>query len=81
MQPQTSITESRSPWVTSPVRQCVIDVVQYDIGAHGFTGWLRTGRRLDAWGVRAAPHHYGAGYGNYAAGHLAGALCGFAYAE
>ncbi len=70
-----------SPHLLRWARRGLIDVMQYDIGAHGFMGWLRTGRRLDAWGVRAAPHHYGAGYGNYAAGHLAGALRGFAYAE
>ncbi len=70
-----------SPHLLRWARRGLIDVVQYDIGERGFTGWLRTGRRLDAWGVRAAPHHYGAGYGNDAAGHLAGALRGFAYAE
>jgi len=70
-----------SPDLLRWARRGLIDVVQYDIGAHGFTGWLRTGRRLGAWGVRSAPHHYGTGYGNYAAGHLAGAIDGFAYAE
>lgn len=59
----------------------VIDVVQYDIFAYGFTRWLALGRRLDAWGVRSAPHHYGGHIGNYLAGHLAGAVDRFAYVE
>jgi L-alanine-DL-glutamate epimerase-like enolase superfamily enzyme len=55
-------------------RQGVIDVIQYDVLSYGFTRWLNTGRELDAWGVRSAPHHYGSCYGNYAACHLAGAI-------
>jgi L-alanine-DL-glutamate epimerase-like enolase superfamily enzyme len=62
-------------------REGLIDVVQYDIFERGFTRWLALGRQLDAWGVRSAPHHYGGHYGNFAAGHLAGALRGFAFAE
>ncbi len=62
-------------------RQGLIDVIQYDIYGHGFTRWLRTGRQLDEWGVRSAPHHFGGHYGNYAACHLAGALRAFAYVE
>jgi len=59
----------------------LIDVVQYDIFGYGFTPWLHLGRRLDAWGVRSAPHHYGGLYGNYASGHLAAALGRFTYVE
>ena len=59
----------------------LIDVVQYDVFAHGFSQWLATGRTLDGWGRRSAPHHYGAMYGNYVTGHLAGAVAGFAFAE
>jgi len=59
----------------------LIDVVQYDVFAHGFSQWLATGRTLDGWGRRSAPHHYGAMYGNYVAGHLAGAITGFTFAE
>lgn len=70
-----------SPALLDWAREGVIDVVQYDIFAHGFTGWLKTGRQLDAWGTRTAPHHYGGHYGNYAACHLASAVTNFAYAE
>lgn len=62
-------------------RAGLVDVVQYDIFSHGLTRWLATGRQLDGWGTRSAPHHYGTHYGNYAACHLAGAVEGFAYAE
>jgi L-rhamnonate dehydratase len=64
-------------WAT----QGLVDVVQYDIFAHGFTRWLQLGRTLDAAGVRSAPHHYGGHYGNYAACHLAGAIRRFSYVE
>lgn len=59
----------------------LIDVIQYDIFSYGMTRWLALGRELDAMGVRSAPHHYGGHYGNYAAGHLAGAIRGFTYVE
>jgi L-alanine-DL-glutamate epimerase-like enolase superfamily enzyme len=59
----------------------LVNVVQYDIFSYGFTRWLALGQRLDGWGVRSAPHHYGGHYGNYAAPHLAGAIVGFAFAE
>jgi L-alanine-DL-glutamate epimerase-like enolase superfamily enzyme len=62
-------------------REGLVDVIQYDIFRHGFTRWLATGRQLDAWGRRSAPHHYGGHYGNYAACHLAGAIHSFAYVE
>ncbi len=62
-------------------RDGIIDVVQYDIFGHGFTRWLATGRQLDGWGVRSAPHHYGGHVGNYTAAHLAGAIQGFTYVE
>ena len=61
--------------------QGIIDVVQYDIFSYGFTRWLQTGRQLDAWGVRAAPHHYGRHYGNYIACHLAAAIKNFTFVE
>ena len=56
-------------------------MIQYDIFGHGFTRWLETGRQLDAWGTRSAPHHYGGHYGNYATCHLAGALQNFTFVE
>lgn len=49
----------------------LIDVVQYDIFSYGLTRWLQLGARLDAIGVRSAPHNYGSVLGNYATGHLA----------
>jgi L-alanine-DL-glutamate epimerase-like enolase superfamily enzyme len=62
-------------------QQGLVDVIQYDILDHRFTRWLATGRMLDAWGARAAPHHYGWHYGNYAACHLAAAIRGFVSVE
>ena len=70
-----------SPRLLDWARDGLIDVVQYDIFSHGFTPWLATGRQLDAWGRRSAPHHYGRHYGNFAAGHLAAAIDGFTYVE
>jgi L-rhamnonate dehydratase len=70
-----------SPRLLDWARDGLIDVVQYDIFSYGFTPWLATGRQLDEWGARSAPHHYGALYGNYAACHLAGALRGFTFVE
>lgn len=62
-------------------RAGLVDVIQYDIFGHGFSNWLDTGARLDAWGVRAAPHHYGRHLGNYVSGHLATAVKGFTFVE
>ncbi len=62
-------------------RAGLVDVVQYDIFGHGLTRWLQTGRQLDSFGGRSAPHHYGGHWGNYAACHLAPALAGFTLAE
>ncbi|MGH2560209.1 MAG: enolase C-terminal domain-like protein [Thermomicrobiales bacterium] len=62
-------------------RDGLVDVVQYDIFSYGFTRWLATGRQLDAWGSRTAPHHYGTHYGNYATCHLAEAIHGFLFVE
>jgi L-alanine-DL-glutamate epimerase-like enolase superfamily enzyme len=59
----------------------LVDVIQYDIFGYGLTRWLHLGRRLDEWGTRSAPHHYGGHFGNYAACHLAGAIRGFTYVE
>ena len=70
-----------SPRLLDWARDGLVDVVQYDIFSHGFTRWLATGRQLDAWGARTAPHHYGGHYGNYVAPHLAGALERFTYVE
>jgi L-rhamnonate dehydratase len=70
-----------SPRLFEWASEGLIDVVQYDIFARGFTPWLALGRELDGWGQRSAPHHYGALYGNYAAGHLAAAIEGFTFVE
>jgi L-alanine-DL-glutamate epimerase-like enolase superfamily enzyme len=70
-----------SPTLMNWAEEGVVNVIQYDIFGHGFTPWLKTGRQLDGWGVRSAPHHYGRHYGNYVSGHLAGALKGFTYVE
>ncbi len=59
----------------------VVQVIQYDIFSHGITRWLQIGRGLDAHGVRTAPHHYGAHYGNFVSGHLASGVKGFTFAE
>jgi L-alanine-DL-glutamate epimerase-like enolase superfamily enzyme len=70
-----------SSYLLDWVHEGIIDVVQYDIFRHGLTKWLATGRQLDAWGARSAPHHYGGHVGNYTAAHLAGAIRGFTFVE
>jgi L-alanine-DL-glutamate epimerase-like enolase superfamily enzyme len=70
-----------SPSLLDWAREGLVDVVQYDIFGFGFTAWLELGRRLDAWQVRSAPHHYGRLVGNYAAAHLAAAVDGLAFVE
>ncbi len=52
-------------------RDRLIDALQYNIFAYGFTRWLALGQELDAIGVLSAPHNYGSVMGNYATGHLA----------
>lgn len=70
-----------APPLVDWARDGLIDVVQYDIHSHSFTTWLALGQRLDAYGVRSAPHHYGAHIGNFTAGHLAAAVDGFTFIE
>ena len=70
-----------SPRLLDMARSGIVDVVQYDIIAHTVTGWRDTGRRLDTWGRRTAPHGYGTHLGNMVSGHLAGAIDGFAFVE
>ncbi|MBV9848975.1 MAG: mandelate racemase [Armatimonadetes bacterium] len=70
-----------SPHLLAWAREGLVDVIQYDIFGHGLTRWLHLGKQLDEWGVRSAPHHYGAHFGNYAACHLAAAIHGFTYVE
>jgi L-alanine-DL-glutamate epimerase-like enolase superfamily enzyme len=70
-----------SPHLMDWAREGIVDVVQYDIVSHGLNRWLETSRQLDAWGRSTAPHHYGTGFGNYAAGHLAAAVTHFQFVE
>ena len=62
-------------------RDGVVQMIQYDIFSHGLTEWMRLGHPLAQWGVRAAPHHYGAHLGNYVSGHLAPAAPTLAFVE
>jgi L-alanine-DL-glutamate epimerase-like enolase superfamily enzyme len=70
-----------SPTLMDWARNGMIDVVQYDIRDIGISAWLRTGRQLDTWGVKSAPHNYGSAYGNFASSHLAGAFQHFTFVE
>lgn len=70
-----------SPTLLDWAQAGLIDVIQYDIFGYGFSAWLTLGRRLDRWGVRSAPHHYGGFYGNFAAAHLAAACKRFTFVE
>ena len=70
-----------SPSLLEWAREGIVDVVQYDYFGYGFSRWIETGKRLDAWGARTAPHHYGGHYGNYVSGHLAGAIERFTFVE
>ncbi len=70
-----------SPTLLDWAQAGIVDVIQYDIFSYGFTPWLALGQRLDGWGVRAAPHHYGRHLGNHYAGHLAAAIEGFTFVE
>lgn len=70
-----------SPHLLRWAGEGLVDVIQYDIGGYGFTNWLRLGQQLDEMSIRSAPHHYGGHFGNYAAGHLAGAIEHFTFVE
>jgi len=70
-----------SPSLLRWASEGLVDVVQYDIFGHGLTRWLSTGKRLDGWGARSAPHHYGGHLGNHVSCHLAPALRGFSFVE
>ena len=72
---------SAHPALLDWARDKIVDVVQYDYFGYGMTRWLAIGRQLEQWGAHAAPHHYGGLYGNYASGHLAGALKTFSFVE
>ena len=58
-----------------------VDVLQYDIIWPGFTHWMELCEKLDAHGLRSAPHCYGNAYGIYASGHLSAAVRNFEFVE
>ena len=58
-----------------------MDVVQYNIYAHGFGRWQQLGRELVAIGGQASPHTYGGGVSNYVTAHLAGTSDAISYVE
>ncbi len=62
-------------------RDGLVNVIQYDIFAYGFTPWLQLGPQLDEWGVLTAPHHYGRVIGNYVTGHMTPWIEGFTFVE
>jgi len=70
-----------SPTLMNWAQAGVIDVVQYDLRDEGFDFWLKTGKQLDAWGAKSAPHNYGSCFGNYATCHLASAIKNFTFVE
>jgi L-alanine-DL-glutamate epimerase-like enolase superfamily enzyme len=70
-----------SPRLMAWAQAGAIDVVQYDLRDVGLTHWLKTGKQLDDWGVRSAPHNYGSNFGNYATCHLAGVIANFTFVE
>ncbi len=70
-----------SPRLLEWARAGLVNVIQYDIFGYGLTRWLSLGKQFDACGVRSAPHHYGAVFGNYVCCHLASAIEGFTFVE
>jgi L-alanine-DL-glutamate epimerase-like enolase superfamily enzyme len=70
-----------SPTLLDWARDGLVDAVQYDVFRPGFSRWIEVGQQLDEWGRIAAPHHYGAYFGNFTSGQLAGAIRGFAAVE
>jgi L-rhamnonate dehydratase len=70
-----------SPSLMNWAQDGLIDVIQYDIFSYGFTQWLETGKQLDSWNVKSAPHHYGRHLGNTISGHLASVINNFTMVE
>lgn len=70
-----------SPSLMDYAKEGIVEVIQYDIFAHGLANWIETGTQLDRWGIRTAPHHYGRHAGNYISGHLAAAVENFTFVE
>jgi L-rhamnonate dehydratase len=70
-----------SPRLLDWAKNGLVDVIQYDIFGYGLTRWLHLGKQLDHQGVRSAPHHYGAIFGNYVCCHIASAVERFTFVE
>lgn len=70
-----------SPTLLQWAEEGVINVVQYDIFSYGFSAWIHLAPKLDGWGVRTAPHHYGGHVGHFVSAHLAPAAERFARVE
>jgi L-rhamnonate dehydratase len=70
-----------SPRLMQWAQAGTIEVVQYDLRDIGLTNWLKTGKQLDSWNVKSAPHNYGSNFGNYASCHLAGVIANFTFVE
>lgn len=51
-----------------------VDVVQFDLQRYGFSRWLRLGPELAEVGAKAAPHHWGTWFNNYAGAQIAAAM-------
>ena len=59
------------PAVADWARQGLVDVLQYNIHAHGLVNWVVLGEELAALGRTAAPHTYGGGVTPHMVGTLA----------
>ncbi|MEM7126723.1 MAG: enolase C-terminal domain-like protein [Chloroflexota bacterium] len=70
-----------SPSLLDYAEKGIVEVVQYDIFSYGLANWIETGKKLDQWNIRTAPHHYGRHVGNYISGHLAAAVENFTFVE
>ena len=70
-----------APPLVQWAKEGIVDVVQYDVLAPGFSYWLELGPELDAAHVKSAPHSYGTPYGHYVLSHLASAIKGFQFVE
>lgn len=69
------------PTLADWARDGLIDVVQYNIFAHGFGRWTQLGSELDALGAQTSPHTYGGGVSSYVTAHLAGMVAGMKFVE
>ena len=70
-----------SPSIVDWVKQCLIDVFQYNVRFHGFFYMMQLYRDLEPFKVLYAPHNYGGFYGNYATAHIASCTEKFIFGE